>query len=503
MPAVEPTAVYTSLGIIIFYFILIVFIGVYAWRKFPQATESLAGYATAGKTLGWIVMLFSAAAAQYSALFFLGFIGYMYKFGAPLYTAITHMYVLTSAAFYMLAGRMWKLSRRFGHVTPTDVVSQVYGKGVGYLFSILMIIALITYMAAQTKGIGYMFWACTYETIPIDVGTVLAIVIVIIATVISGQKGTAWVGALQGFLLLAGVFGGALYFTSLHGGVAKTFEYIISNPDLAKGLTVPGFTPIWTYSFLVTWMIAVGLGWPIHTHMYQKMISAKSPTISRAYPFIIQATFAPGIFCGFLIAMTARAFVTLPKGVTPDVAFVYQAMLLFHPVFLGFIGAAGLAAMQSSIDAQALGIATQVTNDFLKGKLTPKGAARVAMVVKLLMAAIAVWVALTSPAMILTLGGFASAFGAILAPVLLSALFGWRYGNKYAAFIAMLAGYAVTFCFDKKLLGWATGLNHPLGIYSGFWGTLVSFLLFFVLSLAIPAGRPKEEVLREMREVGW
>jgi len=501
---VSSAAVGMSLGVVIFYFIIVVLIGVLAWRFFPKATESLAGYATAGKSLGWITMLFSTAAAQYSALFFMGFVAYMYIFGAPLYTAITHMYVLVSAGLWvMFAGRMWKLSRRFGHITPTDAVSQMYGKATGYIFSILMIIALITYMSAQTKGIGWMFWAASYQTIPYEWGAVLAIVVVIIATLLAGQKGTAWVGAMQGFLLLAGVFGGALYFASLHGGVGQVFQHIMSSPDLAKGLTIPGYKPIWNYTYLVPWMIAVGLGWPVHTHMYQKMVSAKSPTISRAYPFIIQATFAPGIFCGFIIAMTAKAFVTLPEGVTPDVAFVYQAMLYFHPIFLGFIAAAGIAAMQSSIDAQALGIATQVTNDFLKGKLSPKGAARVAMAIKLAMAAIAVWVAIASPALILTLGGFAAAFGAVLLPTMFSALTGWKRGNKYAAIISSIVGYLVIFMFDKKLHGGLLPWNHPMGVYSGFWGTLVSFILFFAISLLMPAGRPKEEVLKQYEEVGW
>lgn len=499
----DPLAVALSSGIIILYFIIIVFIGVFAWRKFPQATQSLAGYATAGKTLGWIVVLFSAAAAQYSALTFLGFIGYMYLFGLPLYIGITFMYVIVSAGLYMFAGRMWKLSKRFGDVTPTDAVFRVYGKAAGYVFSIIMIIALVTYAAAQVKGIGYMFWACTYQTVPIQVGTILAIVLAIISTIISGQKGTAWVGALQGFLLLAGIFGGAVYFIAHYGGIGAVFEKILSTPELAKGLTIPGFTPAWQYPLLISWMIAIGLGWPIHTHMYQKMISAKAPSISRGYPLMIQLTFAPTIFAGFLIAMTARAFVTLPKGVTPDVAFVYQAMLLFHPIALGFIGAAGLAAMQSSIDAQVLGISTQITNDFLKGKLTPKGAARLSMFIKFLMTIFAIWIALASPAMILTLGAFASFFGAILSPVLLSAIFGWKRGNKYASIVAPIIGSLVMALVDKRLLGGLTGLHHPMGIYSGFWGTIVSYVLFLILCYAIPAGRPKEEVLKEMREVGW
>lgn len=503
MPEVDPMAAATSSGIIVAYFILIVFIGIFAWRKFPKATESLGGYALAGKTLGWIVMLFSAIAAQYSALTFLGFIGYMYLFGLPLYIAITFMYILISTGLYMFAGRMWKLSKKFGDVTPTDPVRRVNGKAAGYVFSIIMMIALVTYAAAQVKGIGYMFWACTYGAVPITVGTILAIVLAIISTLIAGQKGTAWVGALQGFLLLAGLFAGAVYFISYYGGIGATFEKILATPELAKGLTIPGFSPAWGYPLLVSWIIAIGLGWPIHTHMYQKMISAKSPTISRAYPLMIQITFAPTIFTGFLIAMTARAFITLPSGVTPDVAFVYQAMLLFHPIALGFIGAAGLAAMQSSIDAQVLGISTQITNDFLKGKLTPRGAARLSMFIKFLMTLFAIYVALTSPAMILTLGGFASAFGAILSPILLASIFGWKRSNKYAATIAPIIGFIVMCSVDKKLLGWMTGLHAPLGIYSGFWGTIVSYILFLVLCYAISVGRPKEEVVKEVREVGW
>jgi Na+/proline symporter len=492
------------LGIIIGYFILMIALGMYAWRFFPKATESLVGYATAGKSLGWIVMLLSAVAAQYSALIFLGFIGYMYLFGVPLATGLIWMYLSVSVVIWIIfAGRMWKLSRRFGHITPTDSVSQMYGKWVGYIFSILMMIALVTYMAAQTKGIGYMFWATTYQTVPIEVGTILAIVIVMLSTLLAGQKGTAWVGAMQGFLLLAGFFVGAVYFVTYYGGVTKTFEYILSNPGLTKGLTIPGFTPAWGYTLLATWTIAIGMGWPIHTHMYQKMISAKSPTIPRAYPFIAVANLPLVILSGFLIAVTARAFIELPKGVTPDVAFVYQAMLLFHPVALGFIGAAGLAAMQSSIDAQALGIATQVSNDFLKGKLTPKGATRLSMAIKLILTAFAVWIALASPAMILTLGAFASAFGGILAPVMLSAFAGWKRGNKYAAAIAMIAGFLVTFMADKRLHGGLLPWHSPFGMYSGFLGIITSFVLFFVLSLAIPAGRPAEPVLKEYKEVGW
>jgi Na+/proline symporter len=287
--------------------------------------------------------------------------------------------------------------------------------------------------------------------------------------------------------------------------MTSTFVTVAANPDLAKGLTIPGYVPVWGMVFLLSWIIPVGLGWPSHTHMYQKMISAKRSIISRAYPFIIAITFPLAILSGYVIAMTGRAFVTLPQGMRPDQIFVWQAQLYFHPLALGFIGAAGIAAMQSSLDAQAMGVASMVANDFAKriGKITERGLARLTLAVRFILGILAIWAAITLPAPILKLGALSSAFGACTIPALTAALTGWRFATKHGLWTSVAGGFITTLVLAGQIPGTPKWLIHYGGIYAGFWGVIVSVVLLLLVSALTPGSRPSEKTVKAFKEVGW
>ena len=89
-----------SILVLVLYFAATMFIGLVAWRYFPQSDPE--GYILGGRSMGWFVAAFTLMATQYSALTFLGFPGTMYRTGLGGYVAITGMYVGVSALYWML-----------------------------------------------------------------------------------------------------------------------------------------------------------------------------------------------------------------------------------------------------------------------------------------------------------------------------------------------------------------------------------------------------------------
>jgi Na+/proline symporter len=64
-----------SMMVLVLYFAATMFIGLVAWRYFPQSDPE--GYILGGRGMGWFVAAFTLMATQYSALTFLGFPGTM------------------------------------------------------------------------------------------------------------------------------------------------------------------------------------------------------------------------------------------------------------------------------------------------------------------------------------------------------------------------------------------------------------------------------------------
>lgn len=489
-----------SIAILIVYFGAVMFVGLYAWRRFPQSDPE--SYILGGRAIGWFVAMFTLMATQYSALTVLGFPGTIYRTGLGGYVAICGMYIGFSALFWMLfAARTWKIGRAFGHMTPAETLSHYYGsRSVGYVIAGMLILTLIPYIQVQIVGLGFLFDVATGGMVGFAAGTILVYVLITVYVFLGGLRAVALTDTLQGVLLVGGLVGGMLVVVSVAGGISTSFATVrASSPEL---LTVPGPGSAWPWLFLISWAVPVGMGWPLHPHMWIRMHIPKTVNYIRMWPLWVVVSFPIVMGSALLAGMAGQAIrpgVTDPRAT--DTMMISLILDHFPPVVAGLVAAGGIAAMMSSVSSQIHGVAASVSRDFLH-KLFPEHEPERGVLYTrlsaLLVGGVGLCLSLTTPAFLTTLGAFAAAWGAQGAPAAIAALAGWRWATKWGAIAGALAG--------TVMMLWI-GLGLPrqqwLGIYAGLWGLGVNTALFLIVSAVTRAHRPREETIRAYRAIGW
>ena len=182
-----------------------------------------------------------------------------------------------------------------------------------------------------------------------------------------------------------------------------------------------------------------------------------------------------------------------------------MGQILFHPLVGGFLLAAILAAIMSTISSQLLVTSSSLTEDFYKlirgeeaAKKHKKEFLLVGRLSVLIIAIISIIIAWTPNDTILNLVGNAWAgFGAAFGPLVLLSLY-WKGLSRTGAISGMISGSVV-------VIIWIVFVK-PLGEYNDFFnlyeiipGFLTSLIVTYVVSLITK--KPNRDVEKELEEV--
>lgn len=170
----------------------------------------------------------------------------------------------------------------------------------------------------------------------------------------------------------------------------------------------------------------------------------------------------------------------------PETVFIELSHILFHPLITGFLLAALLAAVMSTISSQLLVTSSSLTEDLYRILLRRGASDRELNVVSrlavLVVSILALALSYSKNATILTLVAYAWAgFGASFGPVILLSLY-WKKMNRWGALAGMAAG-AIT------VIVWA---NVPVlkdTLYEIVPGFAANLLAIFVVSLLTKGDR--------------
>jgi SSS family solute:Na+ symporter len=177
----------------------------------------------------------------------------------------------------------------------------------------------------------------------------------------------------------------------------------------------------------------------------------------------------------------------------PETIFLYLSQVLFHPVISGFLLAAILAAIMSTISSQLLVTSSSLTGDFyqafLRRNATQNELVLVGRLSVLLIALLAIAFAYNRDSTILTLVSNAWAgFGAAFGPVILLSLY-WKAMNKEGAICGMLMG-ALTVLVWTYAPFTIQGQSMPDLMYAIVPGFIMCSLTIFLVSKVTQAPNP-------------
>ena len=210
--------------------------------------------------------------------------------------------------------------------------------------------------------------------------------------------------------------------------------------------------------FLFSW----GLGYFGQPHIIVRFMSIKSHKLLPKARRLGISWMTIGLLGAVCVGLTGIAFISERhiKMEDPETLFIIMSQILFHPLVGGFLLAAILAAIMSTISSQLLVTSSSLTEDFYKlirgeekAATHQKEFVMVGRLSVLVVAIVAIAIAWHPNDTILNLVGNAWAgFGASFSPLVLFSLY-WKGLTRAGAISGMISGALV-------VIIWIAGLNH-------------------------------------------
>jgi len=186
-----------------------------------------------------------------------------------------------------------------------------------------------------------------------------------------------------------------------------------------------------------------------------------------------------------MVGLAGAAYIKSTGGTLqdPETIFIYLSTTLFHPLIGGFLLAAILAAIMSTISSQLLVTSSSLTEDIYHTLLHTKASEpRLVLIGRIsvvLIALLAVYLAHDRNNSVLSLVSNAWAgFGAAFGPVLLLSLF-WRRMTRQGAFAGIVcgAGAVLFWLYGGLTIGGQSASGFIYEIVPGFIAGLAAIIV--------------------------
>ena len=473
-------------GIVAIATYLVALLGLGWMGRRAREEKSLADFYLGGRSLGFLVLLLTLYATQYSGNTLIGFAGKAYREGFTFLVAVTFMMGVVAVQF-LYAPRLQKLSHEHGFITPSDfIMHRFQSRTFAALISISGILALLNYVLTNLKGIGYAVETVTGGKISFATGVIFLSVIILIYETLGGLRSVAWTDVLQGVILLIGcliIFTVILFAYEGTTGIFTTLKE--QRPEFWRPLT--GKDLRWWASTL----IVVSGGIAIYPHAVQRIFAAKnSQTLKRAYLFMLFLPLATTLLMVFVGWVGAAQIPGLDKSGSESITLLmlgelsqkYPALQIVIVLFV----AAVFAAIMSTVDSALLSISSMITQDLVRPRNPQLDEARLTAIGKYIswgLMGLMVWAAIS---MDKTIWWFIQIKVELLVQALPAILLGihWKTLRTGPAMWGFVVGIllVVFFAYGATL---TDGIpSRPFDMHGGFSALIVNLLITIGGSLA-------------------
>ncbi len=351
----EPWVV--STGLIVLYVAATVVIGAWANRR---GTGSLEDFLLYGRQAGFIVLYLTVVATFHSAFAFLGSGGFFYTHGIGFWMAGTWT-VLVGAITYTLGTRIWALGKKFGHMTPADLIADFYeSESVRIAVALVSVVFTLLYIQVQAQGLGYILSVATGDRISFELASLILLVVAAGYLLAGGLRAVYWTDVIQGIWMYVAVWAGALVLAhELFGGPLELWRRVAQErPDL---LSLPGPEGFFTPGIWVGMTIALSFGIIFQPHLMIRYFTAASDRTLKLLgvttPIYLMTLFIPAALVGLGGALVFPDL-EIPDRVFPELLFRYAP-----PWLTGLILAGATAAAMSTLDSILHSNMTVLTRD--------------------------------------------------------------------------------------------------------------------------------------------
>ncbi|MFC5369513.1 sodium/proline symporter PutP [Arcanobacterium bovis] len=443
----------------IIYFVAMIIIGIWAYTR----TKNFDDYMLGGRDLNPTVAALSAGASDMSGWLLMGLPGALYVSGLVEAWIAVGLTIGAWVNWKAVAPRLRSYTQIAGNsiTVPSFLGNRLRDSSNSVrIVAGLIIFVFFTFYVSSGMVAGGVFFESAFG-MDYHLGMTLVAGVVVLYTLVGGFLAVSWTDMVQGLMMLAALVAVPIAGVIALGGFGNLADGIMAeNPHFVSpfgGATVVG----------VISAMAWGLGYFGQPHIIVRFMALRSPA---------EAKQARRIGIGWMLLSVIGAGGTAMVGIAAhnvglfkvgkekaESVFIIAGQSMFPSIIAGFMLAAILAAIMSTISSQLLVTSSAVVEDIFKAKGGRRVDASYGLTVSRLtvlavsvLAAVFAWYKTDS---ILNLVAFAWAgFGAAFGPIVLLALY-WRKLTWQGALAGMLTG-AVTV---------------------GIWGTFKIFGLYEIL----------------------
>lgn len=486
------TAGWQELVMIALYFLVLIGIGWYAYRK---STSTLNEYMLAGRNIGPWVTALSAGASDLSGWVLMGLPGEAYNAGVSAAWIAIGLLIGAYVNYVVTAPRLRVYSEvADDSITLPDFFSNRFKDEKNVLKIVcgtVIIVFFAVYTASGMVAGGKLFenaFNFNYYT-----GLFVVAAIVIFYTFVGGYLAVSLTDLFQGTIMFV-----ALILVPIVGYFTLTSDYnvepLVRLNELADINNVSYLSLFAGVSFVtIISGLAWGLGYFGQPHILVRFMSIKSHKILPVARRIGMSWLAVALTGSVITGMLGVVFIdgTEHNIIDPETIFILMSQVLFHPIIGGFVLAAILAAVMSTVSSQLLVTSSSLVQDFFKPtrkklikneKKTPQQldrmyvfAGRLSVIAVSIVAIIIAW---DDESVILEIVANAWAgFGAAFGPMLLLSLH-WGKMTRSGAIAAISTGAITVILWVYVFDTFGTGLYSiiPGFIFATIAGVVVSLM---------------------------
>ena len=349
------------------YLILLVYLGFTFWGSLVGSQKEEAtpeSYFLANRSLTTLSLFFTILATNFSAFYFLGFAGEGYKIGYSHYVIMSIGTALAGLSFLIIGTKVWKLGKEHSYITPSELIfGQTKNRGLAMLFSLVMVVFTLPYLALQIVGGGYILENLTQGDVSYQLAIVLLTLFTIVYVILGGMKSVAKTDLKQGLIVI-------VFMTLAVFLVAKDLGGITKANELAKEL-VPGlfsdagvgahYSAKKWFSLIVFWFFCV----PMFPQLFMRFYIAKD--LSHLKKSAILYAGIPVFISLLPVMIGVWGHISFPDLVGKESDQILPMMLVEHTTdwFAAIVMTGAIAAFMSTLDSQLLALSTMITRDFI------------------------------------------------------------------------------------------------------------------------------------------
>lgn len=455
-----------SLGL---YFALMLAIGLYAYRK---STSDVSGYMLGGRQLSPAVASLSAGASDMSGWMLMGLPGAVFLSGMSSVWIAVGLLVGAFLNYLLVAPRL----RVYTEIADDAITIPDYfekrfmdtSRSLRVLSSVVIIIFFTLYTSAGIVAGGKLFEA-SFGT-SYEIGLFVTAGVVVAYTLFGGFLAVSLTDFVQGCIMFVALVMVPVFALTDLGGVGETASQLRTiDPsllDLFSGLSIAGLIS----------SLAWGLGYFGQPHIIVRFMAIRDLDGVRTARHIGMSWMLVTVIGAVATGLVGLAYVSR-EGLSladPETIFIFLSETLFHPAIAGFLLAAILAAIMSTISSQLLVTSSSLTEDvykvFFRKQASQRELVLVGRIAVFAVSLVAIGLALDRSSTILSLVANAWAgFGAAFGPVILLSLH-WRRMTRAGALAGMVAGAATVlfWIYAPITIGGATLSSLVYEILPGF-----------------------------------